>query len=318
MKHYIGMILILISAYTSAQEVLNVGYAPDTVYVGDIVSITYVLSEPPSADIHFDFESVKNIAFDTSIVGSKEHLDIELLPSDAYSTSGKSAVLKAGQAKEVTLKIGVFDVGAFVLPIPNANGSKLSMDLITLPINDVSSEASNIPISGIRDIIEEGNNWTDYLYVGYILLALVIAYLLYRYFSRLKPEQKIEIIEEEKEENIPIIDPVEEASEALQYLKDNEMWKQEDQKGFHSELTFVVRRYLQRTTDVQALEHTTDETRKGLEQSKIPQEWQSKLMDILQISDMVKFAKGKSGEELNLSYLNEAIQFIQEEKSKVS
>lgn len=318
MKHYIGMILILISAYTSAQEVLNVGYAPDTVYVGDIVSITYVLSEPPSADIHFDFESVKNIAFDTSIVGSKEYLDIELLPSDAYSTSGKSAVLKAGQAKEVTLKIGVFDVGAFVLPIPNANGSKLSMDLITLPINDVSSEASNIPISGIRDIIEEGNNWTDYLYVGYILLALVIAYLLYRYFSRLKPEQKIEIIEEEKEENIPIIDPVEEASEALQYLKDNEMWKQEDQKGFHSELTFVVRRYLQRTTDVQALEHTTDETRKGLEQSKIPQEWQSKLMDILQISDMVKFAKGKSGEELNLSYLNEAIQFIQEEKSKVS
>lgn len=318
MKHYIGLILVLISAYTTAQEVLNVGYAPDTVYVGDVVSIKYMLSEVPSADVNFDFESVKNIAFDTSIVGSKEYLDIELLPADGYNTSGRTAILKAGQAKEVTLKIGVFDVGAFVLPIPTSNGNRLSMDLITLPINDVNNEANNAPIEGIRDIIEEKNNWTDYAYIGYILLALGIAYLLYRYFNRKKPEEKIEEVSVEKELNIPIIDPVVEASEALQYLKDNEMWKQEDQKAFHSELTFVVRRYLQRTTDVQALEQTTDETRKGLQHSKISQAWQDKLMAILQISDIVKFAKGKSGEELNLSYLNEAIQFINQEKSNVS
>lgn len=87
------------------------------------------------------------------------------------------------------------------------------------------------------------------------------------------------------------LSPQEEARKALQRLFDQGGAAASDIKWFYSELTEVVRRYLERTTGIRALEQTTDESLRAIAARRsFPAEAAARLRGLLESADLVKFA----------------------------
>jgi uncharacterized protein YjiS (DUF1127 family) len=86
------------------------------------------------------------------------------------------------------------------------------------------------------------------------------------------------------------LSPQKEAQKGLERLWD-EGWAARDLNGFYAELTGVVRRYLERTLGIRALEQTTEESLRDLAaRPSSPAEAVSRLQSLLESADLVKFA----------------------------
>ena len=93
--------------------------------------------------------------------------------------------------------------------------------------------------------------------------------------------------------------PFEEAIQKLQQLDEKLLWQNNQIKEYYSELTEIVRGFIERELKVPALESTTDELidiltdfndSKAISTTK---ETIKKLRDLLREADLVKFAKSK-------------------------
>ena len=137
-----------------------------------------------------------------------------------------------------------------------------------------------------------------------MILIGVILYFVFR--------KKKEIIEEEI---IPALPPFEEAIKKFHELDEKLLWQNNQIKEYYSELTEIVRGYIERELKVPALESTTDELIEiltdfnDIESIKTTKETIKKLRDLLREADLVKFAKSKP--------LSEQIEFCRKEAEDV-
>ncbi len=100
-------------------------------------------------------------------------------------------------------------------------------------------------------------------------------------------------------------------SGSLTALKNRELWQNGELKGYYSELSEILRDYLDNRFGLNTMEQTTGEIMKALGKGGIVQSDQkSKLSDILTVSDMVKFAKGTPDAEVHESVYRNAWDFV--------
>ena len=69
------------------------------------------------------------------------------------------------------------------------------------------------------------------------------------------------------------------------------LWQEGKLKLYHSQLTDIIREYIENRFKIQAQELTTDEILFGFRNIAIDEESKYKLKQILLIADLVKFAK---------------------------
>ncbi len=74
-------------------------------------------------------------------------------------------------------------------------------------------------------------------------------------------------------------------------LKDKGFLEERKYKDFYSELSDILRRYLERRFAIEALEKTSSEIRLDLEKNAFDRELTSRIWEVLSESDLVKFAK---------------------------
>ena len=105
------------------------------------------------------------------------------------------------------------------------------------------------------------------------------------------------------------------AMQALDELATKKLWQSGQDKQFHTELTDILRLYIERRFEVQALEKTTDEILDELyELAESQKASLSNLSQILRLADLVKFAKYKPlPDENQLSFMNSRM-FIEQTK----
>ncbi len=189
-----------------------------------------------------------------------------------------------------------FDSGAFYIPqqqifIKNQAylTDSLLVNVATIAID--TTKIKKFPIKGIKGEAYQFDDFKQYVYWGVAVLILVLLVFYYFLFKK-KKETKEEII-------VPLLPPYEEAIERLQELDKKLLWQNNQTKKYYSELTGIVREYIERELNVPALEITTDELIavlddfnevKSIETNK---ETIYKLRKLLQESDLVKFAKSK-------------------------
>ena len=83
-----------------------------------------------------------------------------------------------------------------------------------------------------------------------------------------------------------------EALDALDELKNKKLWQQGLVKEYHSELSDIFRRYLERRFRFSAMEQTTDEILSVLESTQLTDSLQREIIrEVLVLADFVKFAK---------------------------
>lgn len=211
-----------------------------------------------------------------------------------------------------TLTITSWDTGYHVVP-----PFKFVVGRDTLETNPLVLNITNIDlnpeqdIKDIKDIEDVPFSLLDYLLarkteigaiIG-ILLALVIAYFLYKRFKNRPKSEKEAIVPKEAADILAI--------RKLDELQEKKLWQNGQVKAFYSELSFIVREYLENRYEVRALEQTTDETLVLLNSIVDDQESIKKFGFILQLADMAKFAKQQPISSENEQALNYGYAFIE-------
>ena len=107
------------------------------------------------------------------------------------------------------------------------------------------------------------------------------------------------------------------ALEKLDEIKAQKIWKDGKVKEYQTELTDVVREYIGRRFDVHSTEKTSDETLQEMK-SKVDKDLYTRLKSMLQLADLVKFAKWHTTPDENETALITAYDFVNETKEVVT
>jgi len=196
---------------------------------------------------------------------------------------------------ELVKKYGLtqFDSGRYVIPSVKIliNKKEYLSDSIKVEVANVQVDTLKQKMYDIKDIVpaNEGlGNWWKYLL--FILLIAGIAAVIYWY---LKKHQK------QKTEEEIYKTPIEKATNLLNNLEKKELWQHGEVKAYYSELTDIVRNYIEEAIEIPAMESTTSELIEGLKTAskkkkmKLSQETIENLFMVLKQADLVKFAKSK-------------------------
>jgi hypothetical protein len=189
-----------------------------------------------------------------------------------------------------------FDSGAFYIPqqqIFVKNQAYLT-DSLLVNVASVAIDTTKIKKFPIKSIKSESYTFDDFKIYLYILLAAIaiIGFWIYWFVFR---KQKIE----EEEPTYRTLPPYEEAIFRLHELDEKLLWQNNKVKQYYSELTEIVRGYMERELHVPALEKTTDQVLdmikdfKEAETIETSNETIKALKDLLREADLVKFAKSK-------------------------
>ncbi|MDB2658874.1 hypothetical protein N9Y73_06370 [Flavobacteriaceae bacterium] len=187
-----------------------------------------------------------------------------------------------------------FDSGAFYIPTQQIfikNRAYLS-DSVLINVATVSVDTTKQKMFPIKSIQTEPLVYDDFKpYLIWVFLALLLIGLLIYYFkTRKKPEIK-EI------DTVNTLPPFEEALEKLQELDNKLLWQNNEIKKYYSELTEIIRVFIEKELEIPALEITTFELVSLLSDYNTPKninitkETVRKLDALLQEADLVKFAK---------------------------
>lgn len=188
-----------------------------------------------------------------------------------------------------------FDSGAFYIPQQQVfirNRAYLT-DSILINVATVPIDTTKVRMFDIKNIRKEPivfDDYKHYILWGVIALALIVAIIWY-----LKSRKKEDI----EPEVIITKTPLEQALDSLAELDKKLLWQNNEVKKFYSELTEIVRAYIERELQIPALEQTTDELISALSDFNDAETIDTnkgtiaKLRALLQEADLVKFAKSK-------------------------
>ena len=188
-----------------------------------------------------------------------------------------------------------FDSGSYIIPKQKiVIGDKPFLtDSLLVEIRNIVIDTTKQGLYDIKPIIKVEKslgNWWKYLLITLAILGLV-AFLLYWFIWRKKPLTE--------EEEIALLPPYDRAKLALQKLDNSGYLENEEMKEYYSELTFIIRKYLDEKVYDRALESTTDELVSRLNllkegnQIELSKEDIRNIETILKRADLVKFAKSE-------------------------
>ena len=188
-----------------------------------------------------------------------------------------------------------FDSGTYLLPTQRieVDGRGYFTDSVQIKVGDVAVDTTKQKMYDIKPLIEVERN---YARIGKIILFVLLALLLiggliYWFYFRKKP-----LSQEEEEAQLP---PYDRALLELKRLENSRYLIQDEFKKYYSELTQIVRAYLEEDVHVAALESTTTELIEKMELLKdsgrlnINEATLEQFEKILHTADLVKFAKSK-------------------------
>lgn len=189
-----------------------------------------------------------------------------------------------------------FDSGAFYIPQQQVfvkNQAYLT-DSLLINVATVKVDTTKVKKYPIKSIKSEPYVFDDFKIYIYLLIAAlaIIGFWIYYFVIR-----KRKVTQEKP--TYKVLPPFEEALYKLNELDEKLLWQNNQVKEYYSELTEIIRNYIERELQVPALENTTDEILgmlRDFQQAKTintSKETLGKLKALLQESDLVKFAKSK-------------------------
>ncbi len=218
---------------------------------------------------------------------------VEALPTDTSKTPNKWLFTKKYALTQ-------FDSGTYTIPQQKVilNGAIQLTDSVTIEVANVVVDTTKQKLYDIKPIIEvdrASSNWWKYL-LGTLLVLGLLAFLIYWFIWREKPLTK--------EEKIALLPPYERAKQALIELDNAHYLEKDEIKAYYSELTNIIRTYLDEKVYNRALESTTDELIERLSMLRdanridLDHDTIRNIETIFKRADLVKFAKSRPNIEL--------------------
>jgi len=296
MRSYFLSVLLLFYSFveTRAQNV-KVSALLDTgkALIGDYLKLRLSVEKP--AEIRVDFP-----LFSDTI--SK---DIEVI-----TAGNRDTVLASGDKQIINQEIilSVYDTGYFVVPPLNfiVYTRNIQDTLNTLPVYfQIVPLEMDSALRDIKAIEKVPVGFRDLLpYLSGLIIIAVMVWILIRYVKR----RKNKIIKPTP--TSPAELPEVAALRELNSLKEEKPWKHNMIKQYHIRLSEILRRYLEGRYNFSAMELTTGEILQSLKTLKCSDHDVRQVTGILNVSDLVKFAKAVPGEGENALQVDLAISFV--------
>lgn len=265
------------------------------IMIGDQIGLTLFINHAPGAEIdRIDWAPLDEVK------------ELEVLNYGELNTVAEGSEILLEQRVTVTS----FDSGYYFIPqIPvyfkdNGKTGITKTERLALMVNTIEAQSDSTQIAPIKDIVKEPLSFIDFIpYLAGLLVLIALGLLLYYFVNRKNRK--------EAPTRSKIILPSHEiALEKLEALKEAKLWQRGEIKTFQSELTFIIREYLENRFKIPALESTTSEISRQFKTLDIEKDWVSKLLSIFQTADLVKFAKAEPPVDLHTRALDEAEAFI--------
>lgn len=269
MKKQFLYIIFFIGFLSYAQEnPVSISVDKTSIKIGE--QIQYKISVKGNNNIIFP-----TIKFDS--LGKVEL--VEMLPTDT---------LKNQLEKKYVLTS--FDSGVYVIPQQQIliNNAQYYTDSLLINVATVKIDTLKQKMFEIKSIKSEPKTFDDYKHLLWwiLLIIVIIATILYFVFRKKK-----------EKEVVVYLAPIQVAFQRLKELDEKQLLQQNKIKIYYSELTDIVRTYIEKDINIPALESTTNELIETIidfnESSKmgISKETIHQLKTVLQSADLVKFAK---------------------------
>lgn len=266
----------------------SLGFAQTTPKISSAVDTTFIkIGDQLKFKVTVEVDSTDMVIFPEGQTFSPLET-VEAFATDTTRKKDRITLLK-------TYALTQFDSGSYKLPAQriDINGKgyftdSLLINVATVPVDTMAQKMYDIKT--LIQVEKTNPGWWKILLVILAVLALAAA-LLYWFVFRKKP-----LTSAEKEALLP---PYDRALLELKKLDNSKYLIQDEYKQYYSELTDIVRSYLEEDANVSAMESTTDELIDKLELLKDAGELEldkdtiNQFKNILRTADLVKFAKSK-------------------------
>jgi hypothetical protein len=209
-----------------------------------------------------------------------------------------------------TYTITSFDPGTYTIPSFSVGVGKdvLKTNEITLEVVSVKVDTTK-GIYDIKQPIAVSYNLWDWLKDNWIwilsvvvALGLIVALILY---LRKRPKKAPTLVKQQ-----PVTPIHQVILQKLEELRARKVWQNNGVKDYYSELSDLLREYLEKRFDVKAHEKTTAEILQNLRTRSIAEENRDAVQQLLFLADLVKFAKEKPLPEVNEKSMDDAVNFV--------
>ncbi len=273
------MLLLLLSFQGFSQSKPTISTQVDTTYIR--------IGEQVQWKISVEVDSTDQVIFPEGQTFSP----LETVEAYATDTTRKKDRLTLQKIYALTQ----FDSGSYKLPTQRIeiNGigyftDSLQINVETIPVDTLAQKMYDIkPLIAVD---KTNPDWWKYLLGGILILA-ILGGLFYWFVLRKKP-----LTEEEK---VALLPPYDRALLELKRLENSKYLIQDEFKEYYSELTDIVRSYLEEDAKISAMESTTGQLIEKLEllsdsgELELEKDTIDQFKNILYTADLVKFAKSK-------------------------
>jgi len=304
MKQYkiwviIVVVLVSLMPRVDAQQVkADARLDTNNIQIGDQVNLRLNLQLP------------QNHQFSWPVFADTLSHAIEIVKKSKIDTTKlQNGLLNIGQV----LTLQVFDSGYYVIPPVrfnyNANSSKspeyAETDPLLLNVFTVAVDTTQA-IKPIKGPIEAPYTFAEMLPWILLLAGLALASGLVIYFVNQR-KNKIPIFASRPKAKLP---PHEIALQALEQLKNEKLWQKGQVKEYYTRLTDILREYIEVRFNIRALEYTTWEIMQSFRNSTLSKADKELLNNLLELADLVKFAKTLPIPSENDKSMNDAVVFV--------
>jgi len=241
---------------------------------------------------------------------------LEILSVSNIDTVVENQMVRINQKYTVTS----FDSGWYVIPpqnfifsLPKTNrvdtikSMPIYFGVMTMPIDTANANA----ITDIKAPIDAPITFKEILpFLGIGLAVLLLAAALYLLYLKWSKKEPLFVKKEIPKEPAHLV-----AFRGLDAIRNEKLWQKGLTKEYHSQLTEVVRVYIEDRFGILAMESTSDEIIDAFRKNgTVEKELKDGLFDTLMLADFVKFAKAEPLANENEQSLNFAYQFVDKTK----
>jgi len=304
MKQFKKIVLLMVALVclmnqAEAQQVIA-DARPDTnvIRIGDQVNLRLSLQLP------------KNYQFEWPFFGDTLSKALEIVKKSKVDTT---RLENGGLNINQVLTLQVFDSGYYVIPPVRFNykaAGSSSQDFVEtephlLNVFTVAVDTTQA-IRGIKGPIEAPYTFAELLPWILLLLGLALGTGLVLYFLNQRKKNR-PVFAPRAKVKLP---PHEIALQALEELKNEKLWQKGLIKEYYTRLTDILREYIEVRFNIRAIELTTWEILQSFKNSTISKSDKKMLSEILELADLVKFAKALPVPSENDKSMTDSVVFV--------
>lgn len=300
-KILLGLFFAVLFSFSTQAQNLKVSVNVDSILIGDIYTLEMSVENYGKSNVFFpqfidtigngNIEIIEDFPIDTLENKLSKKWDLSIYYPGAYQVAGFSAVVQNENGTVDTLK---------------------SFDPMTVFVKTVAVDTSQAfkPIKAPKSIPypfkEVVKKWLPYV-LGILVFAILLFFLWRKYKNRDKPKYV--------KPKTPL-DFHKEAIDKLKEIDKRKLWQSGQVKEYYLEISEVLRNYIDGRYAFNAMESTTDEIVEELQSLGENKALSKKLKEVLQQSDLAKFAKFQPLGDENMRMMKISQDFVAHTKPK--